>query len=118
MSAYIRALPPTDAPFGRDMECVRCVACARTRQWCAFFLFRSFVPIGIVSKTRTTCCQVCMYRVGAWTPCFSCAVVSRSTNLPLDLLCRNKNAHMAPVVKKWLMCGFPLLGHVGWHVGV
>ena len=30
-----------------------------------FSLFRSFVPIGIVSKARTTCCQVCMYRVGS-----------------------------------------------------
>ena len=30
-----------------------------------FFLFRSFVPIGFVSKARKTCCQVCMFLVGA-----------------------------------------------------
>ena len=33
--ADIRALPPADAPFGRDMKCVRCVACVTARQWSA-----------------------------------------------------------------------------------
>ena len=47
--ASIRASRPADAPFGRDMKCERCVACATTRQWSAFFV-RSFVPIGIVSR--------------------------------------------------------------------
>ena len=60
-----------------------------------FFPFRSVVPIGIVSKARTTCCQVCMYRVGAWTPCFSRAVVSRSTNLPRPFVSQQECAHGA-----------------------
>ena len=112
MSAFIRALPPTDAPFGRDMECVRCVACATTREWSAFFFFfvRSVVPIGIVSKAGTTCCQVCMYRVRSWTPCFSCAVVSRSINLP-PFVSQQECVHGACCQKKKGCC-------VGWHVGV
>ena len=65
--AAIRASWPADAPVGRDMKCMRCVACATTRQRCAFCfsLFRSFVPIGIVSKARTTWCQVWRFRVGS-----------------------------------------------------
>ena len=37
--ASIRASRPADAPFGRDMKCMRCVAFATTRQWSAFFFF-------------------------------------------------------------------------------
>ena len=43
MSAYIRTSRPADAHFGRDMKGVKCVACATTRQWSAFFLSFSFV---------------------------------------------------------------------------
>ena len=97
--AAIPASWPADAPLGRDMKGVRCVACATTRQWCAFCfsLFRSFVPIGIVSKARTTCCQVWRFRVGSLdAPCFSCAVVSRWTQIyHLTLSCRNQDPHMS-----------------------
>ena len=40
--AAIRASRPADAPFGRDMKCMRRVACATTRQWSAFFVLFSF----------------------------------------------------------------------------
>ena len=97
MSAYIRTLPPTDVPFGRDMECVRCVACATTRLWSAFFFFffvHSFQLELFQSHERRVVRCAC-FALALWTPCFSCAVVNRWTHLPLDILCRNKNAHMS-----------------------
>ena len=59
-----------------------------------FSLFRSFVPIGIVSKARTTCCQVCRFRGGVFNALFFCGVVSRWAHLPFDPSCRNQDPHM------------------------
>ena len=51
MSAYIRALPPTDASFGCDLEFVRCVACVDSASTKRTFgvVFRSVVAVGMLA---------------------------------------------------------------------
>ena len=105
MSAHIRALLPKGAPSGCDMECVRCVACATTRQRSAFFSFSLVRSNRICFKgTKDVLSGVHVSRWRFGRPFFHTRWSAAAQIYHLTFLCRNKNAQVALVVKRWL-CG-------------
>ena len=96
------------------------MSCATTRQWSAFFFSFSFFfvrsfQLELFQRHERRVVRCACIALALWTPCFSCAVVSRRTHLPLDPSCRNQDPHIRSYVVVCKMGGasFSLLVRVG-----